>query len=113
MSLSNPSPFPAPNATTSERLDEARKIEVRPRAGAPGKLAEGGEVSDVMLSFSCPSCLEMLAAPKTSAQSSVQCPACGAVVMPPKIVSVAGSAAMGGKTMLPPPRKTGTQALRQ
>lgn len=108
--MSNPSPFPSAN--TPERLEEARKIEVRPRAGGPLKPAEGGEASEVMLSFSCPACLEMLAAPKTSAQSSVQCPACNAVVMPPKVMSIVGGAG-GAKTMLPPPRKTGTQALRQ
>lgn len=108
--MSNPSPFPSANSP--ERLEEARKIEVRPRGGAPVRLPEGNETSEVMLSFSCPACLEMLAAPKTSAHSSVQCPACNAVVMPPKIVSVV-SGAGGGKTMLPPPRKTGTQALRQ
>ena len=113
MSSGLPSPFSSQSSSSEERFEEVRKIEVRPRASGALKSGESTPSADVMLSFSCPACLEMLAAPKTSAQSSVQCPECSAWVMPPKIVNLVGSSAGSSKTLLPPPRKTGTQALRQ
>ncbi|MDB6119494.1 MAG: hypothetical protein JWO08_3275 [Verrucomicrobiaceae bacterium] len=112
MSSGNPNPFASQHSPSQERFEDVKKIEVRPRSGGASKPGEAGDASDAMLSFSCPACLEMLNAPKTSAPSPVQCPQCSAVVMPPTVVNVAGSAASSSKTILPPPRKTGTQALR-
>ncbi|MDB6139162.1 MAG: hypothetical protein JWO94_2234 [Verrucomicrobiaceae bacterium] len=113
MSSGPPSPFSSQHSSSGERFEDAKRIEVRPRAGGPPKPAEQTDAVEVMLNFSCPACLEMLIAPKTSAQSSVQCPECSAWVMPPKLASLASGAGANSKTALPPPRKTGTQALRQ
>lgn len=109
-----PSHFSVQHPPSQEHFEEARKIDVRPRhAGSPAKPAEGADASEVMLNFSCPACLEMLITAKSAVQTAVQCPECTAWVMPPKVVSVASSAGGSGKTMLPPPKKTGNQALRK
>ncbi len=108
-----PNPFSVQHPPSQERFEEARKIDVKPRAPGSPRTVEGAEATDVMLNFSCPACLEMLITSKSAAQSAVQCPECSAWVMPPKVVSLASSAGGGGKTVLPPPKKTGTQSLRK
>ena len=83
---------------------------MRPRGAGQTKPAEPADQSEVILHFSCPACLEMLAAPKSAANASIQCPACSAMVMPPVVVSMVTGPTKG---FLPPPRKSGTQALRK
>ncbi len=113
MQPGQPSPFSSQHPPSQDHFEEAKKIEVRPRSPGGGGAAKPAEAPvenapEVMLNFSCPACLEMLLAPKIASQSAVQCPECSAWVMPPKVVSLVG----GSKSMLPPPRKTGNQALR-
>ena len=99
------SPFlPASNAGA---VDDARRIEVRPR-GSSTRPDGAVDASESLLHFSCPACLHMMAAPR--ATGIVQCPACTASVMPPQVVNM-GLAATG-KTALPPPKKTGAHPLK-
>lgn len=111
------SPFTPQNPPPVGRFDEARKIEVRPRAPGP-RGAEAAEelaadssiiASDAILHFSCPACLHMLGTPKQSVTISVKCPECSSWVMPPQIVNMG----LTGKTTLPPPRKTGVNPLKR
>lgn len=110
------SPFTPQNPPPVGRFDEARKIEVRPRAPGPRgaevadeATGDGTLASDAILHFSCPSCLHMLGTPKQSVTISVKCPECSAWVMPPQIVNMG----LAGKTTLPPPRKTGVNPLKR
>lgn len=110
------SPFTPQNPPPVGRFDEARKIEVRPRAPGPRGAEAADEASsestlasDAILHFSCPSCLHMLGTPKQSVTISVKCPECSAWVMPPQIVNMG----LTGKTTLPPPRKTGVNPLKR
>ncbi len=107
----SPSAFSISNPPSPGLLGDARRIDVRPRnAGMKTEESmEEGEVSDQVLNFSCPSCLHMLGTMRQSIASSVRCPECSATVMPPQIVNMTG----GGKTALPPPRKSGTHMMRK
>lgn len=108
------SPFTPQNPPPPGRFEEAKKIEVRPRSSGAPRSAEpvgegGAEVAgDVVLHFSCPACLHMLAAPKQAVTVSVKCPECAAWVMPPQLINMGTP----GKTTLPPPRKTGMNPLK-
>lgn len=93
-----------------EHLEGAKRIEVKPRVSGAGHRVEETPVaatSDSVLKFSCPACLHLLEAAKTSATISVKCPECSAWVLPPQLVSATAS-----KTVLPPPKKSGDHPLR-
>lgn len=105
-------PFqPTPNASA---IDDARRIDVRPRSPA-GRIEEPASApvppaaDEELVHFSCPGCLQMMAAPRSA--SSVQCPECSAWVMPPKLVQMGLTGA--GKTVLPPPKKTGAHGMKR
>ena len=95
---------------SAEQFGDARKIDVRPRQAGQRVDEPAGTVEqgDVILHFSCPSCLHMLGAPKQSVSVSVKCPECQAIVMPPQIVNMSLS-----KTTLPPPKKSGLHTMRK
>jgi hypothetical protein len=107
-----PTPFTPQNPPPPGKFEEARRIEVRPRAAGSSRAHEGSEgdeaTGDVVLHFSCPACLHMLAATKQAVTISVKCPECSAWVMPPQLINTVTP----GKTSLPPPRKTGTNPLK-
>ena len=100
-------PFqPTPNTGA---VDEARRIDVRPRgSGQRADDAAADNSAAALLHFSCPSCLQMMSAPRLS--GVLQCPSCQASVVPPQIVNMAVTPA--GKTALPPPKKSGGHSLK-
>lgn len=113
--------FSVQHPPSSERFEDARRIEVKPRGAGPrpDKTTEEPaaaptdldlETAETVLHFSCPGCLHMLAAPKSSTTMTVKCPTCSAWVMPPQLVNVGLPSA--GKTALPPPKKSGINALK-
>lgn len=110
------SEFSVQHPPPTERFEEARRIEVRPRGTGPKTekgdepAADGVEAVETLLHFSCPACLHMLSAAKTETTVTVKCPTCSAWVMPPQLVNVGLPAA--GKTTLPPPKKSGFNALK-
>lgn len=107
--------FSVQHPPPTERFEEARRIEVRPRGSSPkadktDEPAPEVEAKETLLHFSCPSCLHMLSAARTETTVTVKCPTCSAWVMPPQLVNVGLPAA--GKTTLPPPKKSGFNALK-
>ena len=110
--------FSVQHPPPTERFEDARRIDVRPRGTAPkpekpnepvGEETEGS--GGTLLHFSCPACLHMLSAAKTETATTVKCPTCNASVMPPQLVNVGLPAA--GKTTLPPPKKSGFNEMKR
>jgi hypothetical protein len=86
-----------------------RRIEIKPRQAETK--TDAPDAAEVLLHFSCPSCLHMLSAARSQAHAPVQCAQCHAEIMPPQIVLAADARSL--KSHLPPPKKTGAHSLRK